>query len=164
VHIVDADTLIHQGGVPDRGAVGSTMGRIPPGTTWLLPPGLMLFDEPRLFEAPTSVVLFVLFVEIAPIGIVLLMALALRRAIAAVSRTKVCARLVSQREDLARALYFSANYYLFTRLSSGCAFAPVAHGNIPYEGCVEFDQQPITVDLTSCGRALPPPGQQPHAT
>lgn len=73
VHIIDADQLVHQGRIPDRGAVGSTMGRIPPGTTWLLAPGVLLFSDPRLFEVPTSVALFVLtLVGILLLGRVLL--------------------------------------------------------------------------------------------
>jgi len=65
--ITAADELIHKGVLPDRGSVSSFFGRIPPGTAWLLIPGLLVADDPRLFEVPGSALLFLLTL----VGIVL---------------------------------------------------------------------------------------------
>jgi hypothetical protein len=66
--IIAADELIHEGRLPERGSVGSTFGHTPPGIAWFLTPGLMLFNDPRMFQVPAAGGLFVLTL----IGIVLL--------------------------------------------------------------------------------------------
>ena len=55
-----ADDLIHKGRIPEIGSVSSYFGRIPPGTSWLLVPGVLVFDDPRLFQVPASAFLFLL--------------------------------------------------------------------------------------------------------
>jgi hypothetical protein len=58
--VTAADDLIYKGQIPNIGGVSSLFGRIPPGTAWLLVPGFLMFDDPRLFEVPGSAVLFLL--------------------------------------------------------------------------------------------------------
>jgi hypothetical protein len=57
-HIVDAHALLAHGRLPDRGSLCSFASYIPPGTTWLLLPGVLAFDDPRLFEAVGSSLLY----------------------------------------------------------------------------------------------------------
>ena len=66
--ITAADELLREGRLPDQGSVAATFGRIPPGTAWLLAPGLLMFEDPRLFGVPTSALLFLMTL----VGIVLL--------------------------------------------------------------------------------------------
>jgi hypothetical protein len=58
--IMGADELIQEGRLPQLGSVSSFFGRVPPGTAWLLVPGLLSLRDPRLFEVPSSAVLFFL--------------------------------------------------------------------------------------------------------
>jgi hypothetical protein len=45
------------GKIPEKSCLSSTCGYDPPGTSWLLLPGVMMFRDPRLFEAPGTLVL-----------------------------------------------------------------------------------------------------------
>ena len=65
--IMAADSLLRTGHIPEIGGVSSFFGRIPPGQAWLLVPGVLMFDDPRLFAVPGSAILLLLTV----IGIVL---------------------------------------------------------------------------------------------
>src|ERR1700674_4413273 len=47
----------HTGKLPEKSCLSSTCGYDPPGTSWLLLPGIMLFRDPRLFEAPGTLTL-----------------------------------------------------------------------------------------------------------
>jgi hypothetical protein len=51
--------LIDHGAFPDKGILTSFGSYTPPGVTWLLLPGLVVFQDPRLFEYVGSVGLFV---------------------------------------------------------------------------------------------------------
>jgi len=51
--------LIDHGALPDNGILTSFGSYTPPGVTWLLLPGLVVFQDPRLFEYVGSVGLFV---------------------------------------------------------------------------------------------------------
>jgi Dolichyl-phosphate-mannose-protein mannosyltransferase len=51
--------LIDRGAFPDNGILTSFGSFTPPGVTWLLLPGLVVFQDPRLFEYVGSVGLFV---------------------------------------------------------------------------------------------------------
>ncbi|MBI3979949.1 MAG: hypothetical protein HY331_17380, partial [Chloroflexi bacterium] len=48
--ILSAHALVSQGVVPDRGTLSGFGSFIPPGTSWLLAPGVLLFRDPRLYE------------------------------------------------------------------------------------------------------------------
>jgi hypothetical protein len=56
--ILSAGDLLHHGTLPYRGAVASTLLFTSPGTAWLLAPGMLIFQDPRLFELPLSILLF----------------------------------------------------------------------------------------------------------
>jgi hypothetical protein len=56
--IETAADLIDSGAFPDKGTVTSFGSFTPPGLTWLLLPGLVAFQDPRLFEYVGSVGLF----------------------------------------------------------------------------------------------------------
>jgi hypothetical protein len=58
-HIRDADALVRRGEIPMRGTLSSLNAYTPPGDTWLMAPGLMLTNDPRLFEFAGSSVLYV---------------------------------------------------------------------------------------------------------
>jgi hypothetical protein len=45
------------GKIPEKSCLSSTCGYNPPGTSWLLLPGIMMFRDPRLFEAPGTLIL-----------------------------------------------------------------------------------------------------------
>jgi hypothetical protein len=49
--------FVQTGKIPQKGCLSSTCGYIPPGTSWLLLPGIIMFRDPRLFEAPGTLVL-----------------------------------------------------------------------------------------------------------
>jgi hypothetical protein len=51
--------LIDHGAFPDKGMLTSFGSYTPPGVTWLLLPGVAVFEDPRLFEYAGSVGLFV---------------------------------------------------------------------------------------------------------
>jgi hypothetical protein len=44
--------------IPHRGALASFASHNPPGEAWLMAPGVFLFTDPRLFEFPGSVTLY----------------------------------------------------------------------------------------------------------
>ena len=44
--------------IPDRGALASFASHNPPGGAWLMAPGVFLFTDPRLFEFPGSLTLY----------------------------------------------------------------------------------------------------------
>lgn len=57
-YIDGAQQLLTSGIWPDRGILTSFGSYTPPGTTWLMLPGVFLFDDPRLYEFPGSAVLY----------------------------------------------------------------------------------------------------------
>jgi Dolichyl-phosphate-mannose-protein mannosyltransferase len=57
-HIESAQALVVHGWLPDRGCLSSFASYIPPGTTWLLLPGVFVFQDPRLFEVIGSGLLY----------------------------------------------------------------------------------------------------------
>lgn len=56
-HVLDADKFIEKGVIPSYGCLSSLGSYIPPGTTWLLIPGRLLFSDPRLVAVPGASVL-----------------------------------------------------------------------------------------------------------
>jgi hypothetical protein len=58
-HIDDAQGFIIQGEVPKRGTLTSFASYTPPGTTWLIVPGVYFFRDPRLFQSIGTSVLYV---------------------------------------------------------------------------------------------------------
>jgi hypothetical protein len=59
VNFMDAaDRLLSEGILPDRGDISSYWAFSPPGVAWLMAPGMLVFDDPRLFEAVGSVSLY----------------------------------------------------------------------------------------------------------
>ena len=59
IAIDSAQRLIDRGEVPEKGILTSFASYNPPGVTWLLVPGLLIFDDPRLFEYAGSLALYV---------------------------------------------------------------------------------------------------------
>src|SRR5262245_31246490 len=60
VNFVDAAAQLRFHGVlPDRGDVSSYWAYATPGTAWLMVPGMFVFDDPRLYEAIGSGLLYV---------------------------------------------------------------------------------------------------------
>ena len=57
-YIDSAHQLITNGRLPDRGTLTSYASYAPPGTAWLMVPGLLLFTDPRLYEYPGSAILY----------------------------------------------------------------------------------------------------------
>ena len=53
-----ADRLLSEGILPDRGDVSSYWVYAPPGAAWFMAPGMLVFSDPRLFEALGSVSLY----------------------------------------------------------------------------------------------------------
>ena len=53
-----ADRLLSEGILADRGDVSSYWVYAPPGAAWLMAPGMLVFSDPRLFEAVGSVSLY----------------------------------------------------------------------------------------------------------
>ncbi len=56
-YIDGAHSLLAHGRLPDRGVVTSMASYAPPGLAWIVLPGLSLFSDPRLFDAPGLVIL-----------------------------------------------------------------------------------------------------------
>jgi len=60
VNFVDAAArFLSEGVLPDRGDVSSYWAYATPGTAWLMIPGMIVFQDPRLYEAVGSVALYV---------------------------------------------------------------------------------------------------------
>lgn len=78
------EALIANGTMPTHGAITSYGGYAPPGTSWLLWPGMVLFRDTRLLELPGAVLLYTL----TTIGVY-----ALARAFLPVSAALLCAGL-----------------------------------------------------------------------
>jgi Dolichyl-phosphate-mannose-protein mannosyltransferase len=57
-YIRSAQDLIAYGKIPDRGTMTSYASYTPPGPSWLMLPGMLLLDDPRLFESIGSAVLY----------------------------------------------------------------------------------------------------------
>jgi hypothetical protein len=53
-----AQQLLSSGRVPDRGVLTSFGSFTPPGAAWLMAPGMIAFQEPRLFEFVASIGLY----------------------------------------------------------------------------------------------------------
>ncbi|MBI3326880.1 MAG: hypothetical protein HYZ81_09280 [Nitrospinae bacterium] len=49
-HVEGAHAFLVSGRLPDRGCLSGFASYIPPGITWLLLPGMLVFNDPRLFE------------------------------------------------------------------------------------------------------------------
>lgn len=58
-HVESAQAFLAHGRLPDRGCLNGFASYIPPGTTWLFLPGVFAFNDPRLFEALGSGLLFI---------------------------------------------------------------------------------------------------------
>jgi len=58
-YIDDAHQFISAGGVPEKGTLTSFGSYTPPGTTWLILPGVYLFSDPRLSESIGSATLYI---------------------------------------------------------------------------------------------------------
>src|SRR5262249_50095074 len=58
LYIDSAHELITNGRLPDRGTLTSFASYAPPGTAWLMVPGVLLFTDPRLYEYPGSTILY----------------------------------------------------------------------------------------------------------
>src|SRR4030095_1433486 len=58
VAIDSADELAAGQRIPDRGALSSYTSYNPPGPAWLIAPGLLLFDDPRLLQYVGSITLY----------------------------------------------------------------------------------------------------------
>jgi len=58
-HVESAQAFLTHGQLPDRGCLNGFASYIPPGTTWLFLPGVFVFNDPRLFEALGSGLLFI---------------------------------------------------------------------------------------------------------
>jgi len=57
--IESSDAFLTDGTVPDRGVLTSFGSYAPPGITWFMIPGLIVFDDPRLFEYIGSIAFYV---------------------------------------------------------------------------------------------------------
>ena len=57
--IEGAEQLLTDGILPERGDVSSYRAFATPGTSWLLLPGMLIFDDPRLYEFVGSAALYV---------------------------------------------------------------------------------------------------------
>jgi len=53
-----AERLVTRGEIPASGALTSYSTYAPPGPSWLILPGLLLFSDPRLFESAGSAILY----------------------------------------------------------------------------------------------------------
>lgn len=59
INFIDAAArLLSEGTLPDRGDVSSYGGWATPGTAWLMLPGMLVFDDPRLYESIGSAALY----------------------------------------------------------------------------------------------------------
>ena len=56
-YIYNADAFLHNGRFPQYGDVSSYGSFSPPGTSWLMLPGVLIFHDPRLFEKVGSAAL-----------------------------------------------------------------------------------------------------------
>src|SRR5438094_4155738 len=54
-----AHALLAHGRIPYRGGVTNYASYFPPGTTWLIVPGVLVFSDPRLFEVLGSTLLYI---------------------------------------------------------------------------------------------------------
>jgi len=59
-HLMDAEALVQNGVIPDKGCLSSFGAYIPPGPTWLFAPGVAARLPARLIEYPGALVLFAL--------------------------------------------------------------------------------------------------------
>ena len=59
-HAMDAERFLAKGVIPSHGCLSSLGSYIPPGTTWLMIPGQLLFSDPRLVVVPGAFILHVL--------------------------------------------------------------------------------------------------------
>jgi hypothetical protein len=57
-HILDASALVSEGKIPMKGTLSSLVAYTPPGITWLLAPGLLMTNDPRLFEFVGTAILY----------------------------------------------------------------------------------------------------------
>lgn len=57
-HYLDAIALVHDGVIPNRGTISGYLAYNPPGPTWLLAPGVIATDDPRLVEFVVSALLY----------------------------------------------------------------------------------------------------------
>jgi hypothetical protein len=57
--IDEAQLFIDTGRLPEKGVLTSFLSFTPPGATWLMAPGVWLFDDPRLFELGGSVSVYI---------------------------------------------------------------------------------------------------------
>jgi hypothetical protein len=57
-HYLDAIALVRDGVIPSRGTISSFLAYNPPGPTWLLVPGVIATDDPRLVEGFVSAPLY----------------------------------------------------------------------------------------------------------
>jgi hypothetical protein len=54
-----AQELVADGSIPDRGGLTSFSSYLPPGIAWLLAPGLLAFNDPRLYEYIATTILYI---------------------------------------------------------------------------------------------------------
>lgn len=59
LQIDGAHELLVHGRLPDRGALASFASYNPPGVAWLALPGVLLFNDPRLFESIGSITVYI---------------------------------------------------------------------------------------------------------
>src|SRR6476660_5548768 len=57
-YIRGAQSFLTYGKIPDRGTMTSYASYAPPGPSWLMLPGMLLFDDPRLFESVGSAAIY----------------------------------------------------------------------------------------------------------
>jgi hypothetical protein len=59
IFIESAHDLLSKGILPDRGDISSYASFSTPGTAWLMVPGILIFEDPRLYETVGSAGLYV---------------------------------------------------------------------------------------------------------
>lgn len=57
-HFLDAAALVREGVIPNRGTISGYLAYNPPGTTWLMVPGVIVTHDPRLIEFVASSLLY----------------------------------------------------------------------------------------------------------
>ena len=57
--IDDAEAFIAHGSIPQKGTLTSFGSYTPPGITWMMMPGALIFRDPRLFELPGCALLYI---------------------------------------------------------------------------------------------------------
>src|ERR1044072_2989060 len=57
--IDDAHAFIAYGSIPQKGTLTSFGSYTPPGITWFMVPGELIFRDPRLFELPGCALLYI---------------------------------------------------------------------------------------------------------